>query len=334
MPLDQSVIGRERLCVAGGPAEPVVPAELILEAIGGDTEPFRALLPVGYEAGAAAYRQAASTLHVDDLTRHYTDGLRFFRQQFVPHLKEVLRELTGGVWDFRDFEAYAAGSDVDFMTHLVSAVTAKSQVTLYPGDWYGFRAGVAHAQNIAWEAEGGGALACLCVPSVRNGHVTPEMLRFLSNAGACLLNINLLPTLGPAERRQVALDLAPVLEKSIVSVSFSRGFGLTGSQLGVALVHRDHPFRHAYATQWNWLTYFFNGIAARAFMVLDIEALSQVDASRRHWVSSWLRRNGLPAVETGSYYVKTFRTSGTAPAGLQALHRDGIVRLCFKPPIS
>jgi hypothetical protein len=73
--------------------------------------------------------------------------------------------------------------------------------------------------------------------------------------------------------------------------------------------------------------------AARAFMALDIGVLDQVDAARRHWVSSWLRSNGLPTVEKGSYYVKSFRSGGAVPAGLDALYRGGIVRLCFKPPI-
>jgi hypothetical protein len=301
--------------------------------VGADAEPYRALLPVGYDAGVAAYRRAVSGLATDDLTHHYTDGLRFFHQQFVPYLKDVLVELTGGAWDLRDFHAFAAGSDVDFMTHLVSAVAARALVTLYPGDWFGFRAGVADPGRISWNAEGGGALACLCIPSVRNGHVTPEMIRFLRRSDACLLNINLLPTLHPAERCEVAHDLNAVLEKSVLSVSFSRGFGLTGSQLGVALVHRDHPLRRAYETQWNWLTYFFNGIGARAFMELDVAALARVDKARRAWVADWLAAKGLPVVETGSYYVKSFRPAGPAPAAMSGMQRDGVLRLCFKPPI-
>ena len=48
-----------------------------------------------------------------------------------------------------------------------------------------------------------GRLACLCVPSVRNGHLTEEMLGFLESAGACLLNLNLFPTLAADERRAV-----------------------------------------------------------------------------------------------------------------------------------
>lgn len=292
------------------------------------------MLPVGYDAGVVAYRRAVSGLSAADLTHHYSDGLRWFHQQFVPYLKEVLSELTGCAWDLRDFHAYAAGSDVDFMTHVVSAVAADGPVTLYPGDWFGFRVGVADPRRIAWDAEGGGTLACLCVPSVRNGHVTPQMIRFLHRSNACLLNINLLPTLPPSERRQVARDLRPIVEKSVLSVSFSRGFGLTGSQLGVALVHRDHPLRRAHESQWNWLTYFFNGIAARAFMELDIEAVAGADKARRAWVADWLNANGMPAVQSGSYYVKSFRLSAPASAAIGVLQRDDVIRLCFQPPVN
>ena len=56
----------------------------------------------------------------------YTSGLAFFHERFVPHLKCVLGELGGGVWDLADFVAYAAGSDVDFMTHLVEAVVMRA----------------------------------------------------------------------------------------------------------------------------------------------------------------------------------------------------------------
>jgi hypothetical protein len=220
------------------------------------------------------------------------------------------------------------------MTHLVSAVADNAPVTLYPGDWFGFRVGVADPRNIVSNADGGGALACLCIPSVRNGHVTPEMIRSLHRSDACLLNINLLPTLPASERHQVAHDLRSVLEKSVLSVSFSRGFGLTGSQLGMALVHRDHPLRRSYEIQRNWLTYFFNGIAARAFMELDIEAVARTDKARRVWVADWLIASGLPAVETGSYYVKSFRVTAPTPAAIGVLERGGLVRLCFKPPIN
>jgi hypothetical protein len=123
-----------------------------------------------------------------------------------------------------------------------------------------------------------------------------------------------------------------VLSKSVLSISFSRGFGLTASQLGVVLVPRDHPYHARYAQQWEWFTYFFNGLAARAFLSLDLERVADVDAARRAWVSDWLRAKGLPTIESGSYYVKTFRPAGELPDALRPLARDGLVRLCFKPP--
>jgi hypothetical protein len=301
-----------------------VPAEQV--------EGLRALLPVGYAAGVDAYRAAADGLSVRDLSDHYTHGLGWFRGEFVPRLKEVLGHLSGGAWDLADFDAFAAGSDVDFMTHLVEAVAAREEVCLYPGDWYGFRVGCTHADQVRWEADAAGRLACLCVPSVRNGHLTEEMRAFLEGAGACLLNLNLFPTLEAEERRAVAEALAGVLGKSVLSISFSRGFGLTASQLGVALVPRDHPYRRRYAAAWEWLTYFHNALAARAFLALDLARLGAVDRERRAWVSSWLRERGLPAVATGSYYVRSFRPVGGAPGRLAPLARDGVVRLCFKPP--
>lgn len=289
-------------------------------------------MPVGYAAGADAYREAVATLGARDLTTHYTAGLGWFRGEFVPQLKHALRDLSGGAWDLTDFDAFAAGSDVDFMSHLVEAVAARDEVRLFPGDWFGFLVGSTHPERIKWDANARGKLACLCVPSVRNGHVTSEMLAFLAGADACLLNLNLFPTLEADERRAVAEALAPVLGKSVLSISFSRGFGLTASQLGVALVPRDHSYRARYAQQWEWFTYFFNGIAARAFLALDLERVARVDAARRAWVRDWLKAKGLPAIESGSYYVKAFRPAGALPDELRPLSRDGLVRLCFKPP--
>lgn len=289
-------------------------------------------MPVGYAAGADAYRAAVAALTERDLSTHYTAGLGWFRGEFVPQLKQVLRDLTGGEWDLTDFDAFAAGSDVDLMSHLVEAVAAREAVCLFPGDWFGFLVGSTHPERVRWSADGRGRLACLCVPSVRNGHVTAEMLDFLDGAGACLLNLNLFPTLEPGERKAVAAALSPVLSKSVLSISFSRGFGLTASQLGVLLVPRDHPYRAKYARQWEWFTYFFNGIAARAFLALELDRIARVDAERRAWVCDWLRTKGLPAVETGSYYVKAFRPEGELPDALRPLSRDGLVRLCFKPP--
>jgi hypothetical protein len=290
------------------------------------------LLPVGYAAGADAYRVAAAGLTADDLSAHYSAGLSWFRGTFAPYLKQVLTDLTGGAWDLTDFEAFAAGSDVDFMTHLVEAVAAREDVYLYPGDWFGFRVGCTQGERIRWDSASRGRLACLCVPSVRNGHLTEEMAGFLDEAGACLLNLNLLPTLPARERRAVAERLAPVLNKSVLSISFSRGFGLTASQLGVALVPRDHPYRRRYAAAWEWLTYFHNALAARAFRALDLSATAAVDQERRAWVAAWLREQGLPAVASGSYYVKSFRPAEGVPDSLLPLARDGLIRLCFKPP--
>jgi hypothetical protein len=290
------------------------------------------LLPVGYPAGADAYRAAVAELTASDLSTHYTAGLDWFRGEFVPRLKFILGELTGGVWDLTDFDAFAAGSDVDFMSHLIEAVAAREAVHLYPGDWFGFLVGSTHPERIDWTVSGRSGLACLCVPSVRNGHVTSEMLEFLEGADACLLNLNLFPTLAADERRAVASALLPVLGKSVLSISFSRGFGLTASQLGVALVPRGHPYRARYARQWEWFTYFFNGLAARAFLALDLDRVARVDAERREWVSAWLKAKGLPEVSSGSYYVKAFRPEGELPEALRPLARDGLVRLCFKPP--
>jgi hypothetical protein len=273
---------------------------------------------------------AGLTAH--DLSTHYTAGLGWFRGEFVPYLKRVLEGLAGGAWDLAGFDAFAAGSDVDFMTHLVEAVAAREDVCLYPGDWYGFRAGCTQRERLRWDPASAGRLACLCVPSVRNGHLTEEMAGFLDGAGACLLNLNLFPTLPAGERRAAAGRLAGVLGKAVLSISFSRGFGLTASQLGVALVPRDHPYRRRFAEAWDWLTYFHNALAARAFRALDLARLQAVDGARRAWASAWLRDRGLPAVGSGSYYVKSFRPAEGVPDVLRPLSRDGLVRLCLKPP--
>ena len=36
--------------------------------------------------------------------------------------------------------------------------------------------------------------------------------------------------------------------------------------------------------QWNWFSYFFNALAARAFMNLDLAEISAVNSRRRQWV--------------------------------------------------
>jgi len=299
-------------------------------------ETFRPLLPVGYDAGVDAYRAAVESLSAADLSRHYTQGLTWFHETFVPALKDRLAQLSGGALELDDFVAVAAGSDCDFISHLVEAVSARAPVRIYPGDWFGFRVGCSEPERVAFASDGrGAALACVCVPSVRNGRLTEEMLAFLSAADACLLNLNLYPTLPASERAAVARALAPLLERAVLSISFSRGFGLTASQLGVALVRRDHPLLARLRGAWEWHTYFFNALAARAFLALDLDRTAAVDRQRRRWVGDWLRRCGLPDIDEGSYYVRSFTPDGELAPHLRPLQRGAsgeIVRLCFKPP--
>ena len=293
------------------------------------------MLPVGYSSVAAAYAESAAEMTARDLTEHYTTGLSYFHDQFVPLLKSRLSWLSGGQWsltDFDDFLPFAAGSDVDLMSHLIEAVAAREPIVLFPGDWFGFSVGSTHADNFVRQNDATDRLACLCVPSVRNGHLTGDMLALLESASTCLLNLNLYPTLGSAERSAVAGSLRPFLHKSVLSISFSRGFGMTASQLGVFLLHREHPYVRRFHEQWTWFTYFFNALAARTFLRLNLAELQTVDEARRTWVSRWLIARGLPSVSTGSYYVKSFTLSGAVPGRLQPLTRDGLVRLCFKPP--
>jgi hypothetical protein len=332
--INQSTVKRESLCLARGSAEPALSIEQLENALRHENiEELRPLMPVGYQVAAEAYKKAVSGLTVEDLSGHYRGGLDFFHSEFVPHLKTQLEELSGGQWSLDDFEAFAAGSDVDFMTHIVEAVAAQDKVSLYPGGWYGFLVGTSQRKRIQWTKDSGSSLACLCVPSVRNGHLTEDMASFLDKSEHCLLNLNLFPTMPREEREAVARSLEPVLNKSILSISFSRGFGLTASQLGVVLVRKGHPYLARYTEQWRWLTYFYNAIAARAFMEIDFEAMQRVDNERRGWVKNWLEERGLPAVETGSYYVKCFRFSGVVPEFLKPLQRGDVLRLCLKPPI-
>lgn len=267
-----------------------------------------------------------------DLTGHYQEGMHEFRQVVVPRIKRVLEELSGGAWDFSGYVAYAAGSDVDFMAHVIEAVTHDGLASIYPGDWFGFRVGASRPDRVRFINNAEGSLACLCVPSVRNGHLTQQMLDFLETGESCLLNINLYPTLSATERHQVAKSLAPLLRKSLISISFSRGFALTASQLGVVLVHEDHPLRRKFETQWNWFSYFYNAIAARAFMKIDLAEIRTVDERRTLWVLEQLAAWDMPVVDTGTYYVKSFHVEGRLPSQYSCLQRDGLLRLCFKPP--
>ena len=336
MSIGQLAVRRDGVRLTGGSVEPVVSREQLLAVLNGEEiERLRPLLPVGYSSVAAAYAEAAAEMTAHDLTDHYTTGLSWFHDEFVPQLKSRLSWLTGGEWsltDLNDFVAFAAGSDVDLMSHLIEAVASREPVAVFPGDWFGFSVGSTHRENIVWKSDASGLLACLCVPSVRNGHLTGEMLAYIDSALACLLNLNLLPTLSRVERAANAHSLRPFLDKSVLSISFSRGFGMTASQLGVFLLHREHPYVRRFGEQWSWFTYFFNALAARTFLCLNLAELEAVDESRRTWVAQWLETHGLPSVRTGSYYVKSFTLLGVVPASLQPLTRDGIVRLCLKPP--
>ena len=246
----------------------------------------------------------------------------------MPHVKEVVERLSGGAWDLSEYEAFAAGSDVDFMTHIINA--SEERVVIYPGDWGGFLVGP--SRPVEFSADSRGALACCCVPSVRNGRFTEDMARFCAEARHALLNLNLYPSLPPVERREVAELLAPALERSLLSVSFSRGFSLTASQLGLIFVHRSHPLLAKWRKNWEWFSYFYNAVAARAFMEIDLEEVERVHAVRRRDVAEWHARTGMPYEAAGSYYVKSFRVEGDLPEAYAPLMlHAGLLRLCFKP---
>ncbi len=136
------------------------------------------------------------------------------------------------------------------------------------------------------------------------------------------------------DRQSVASSLLPVMNRSLLSISFSRGFGLTASQLGVVLVPQSHPICQQFGTQLNCSPTSIMLLAAQAFLEMDLEAAQQIDGVRARWVESWLEQNHLPVVRSGSYYVKAFRVEGALPSYFAPLVRDDIVRLCFKPPQS
>jgi len=270
-------------------------------------------------------------LSATHLSSHYTEGRAWLTDTFGPALVDRLRHLSGGQWDLQGWRVFAGGTDVDLITHLVEANAARGPVRLYPNDWYGFLVGGTHDDAVRFDAATPGDLACLCVPSVRNGHLSTEMVDFLERSPVQLLNINLFPTLAQPERTVVARTLRPFLPTAVLSVSFSRGFGLTAAQLGVVLVPPDHPWTSRYERQLEWFTLFYNAIAAHAFLAVDLDQLAAVDAERRLWASDWLSGRGLPDVLTGSYYVRSFRPDGPLAEHLRPLCRDGILRCCLKP---
>lgn len=213
------------------------------------------------------------------------------------------------------------------MTHVINA--SEDPVVIYPGDWGGFLVGP--SRPVAFSSSSQDALACICVPSVRNGLFTGDMARFCRESRYNLLNLNLFPSLPPEERREVGEMLAPVLDRSLLSVSFSRGFSLTASQLGLILVHPDHPLLK-WRKNWEWFSYFYNALAARAFMHIDLEEVDRIHALRRREVEEWHSRRGMPLEASGSYYVKSFRVEGELPAAYAPLMlHGGLLRLCFKP---
>lgn len=332
MQIVKSISEWEGVCVSGREAEPIVSVKSLRDAISpDDVEGFRPLLPIGYDAVANSYKRVVAQLSTSDLTNHYTEGMAHFHSHFIPQLKNRLESLSLNNWDLSDYVGFAAGSDVDMMSHIVEAVSQKNQVALYPGDWFGFLVGSNNQENIHWTTQPDNKLACLCVPSVRNGHITTEMMTYLKASDACLLNLNLFPTLIENERTTVAKELNAVLPKSILSISFSRGFGMTASQLGVILVHKDHPYKRKYETAWNWYSYFYNKLAADTFLDIDLHQLRATDELRRTEVTSWLSDKNLPVVSSGTYYVKSFRVEEELPEYLKPLQRDNVVRLCFKP---
>jgi hypothetical protein len=284
-------------------------------------------VPVGFAHAARAYRRAAAELTAADLSGHYDEGRRFFSERFVPHVKQVLAHLSGGTWDLSGHAAFAAGTDVDAMAHVLDATDGP--VAIYPGDWGGFLVG-STTGRATFTRDARGALACLCLPSVRNGTLTSGMLEFLEPARALLINVNLYPTLEPGERAAVARAVAPLLSRAILSVSFSRGFALTASQLGLLLVPPSRTLPGARGC-WDWFTLFYNALGARAFMEIDTAEVDRVSALRREEVRTWHSGAGLPYQAAGSYYVKAFTVQGDLPGAYAPLLRDGVVRLCFKP---
>jgi hypothetical protein len=62
-------------------------------------------------------------------------------------------------------------------------------------------------------------------------------------------------------------------------------------------------------------------------MAFGLARLEAVDRERWAWAASWLRDHGLPSVETGRNYVKSFGPGEAVPDLLRPLSRDGLVRL-------
>lgn len=89
MSIKQPIIRRDNLCIAGRTAEPTISIERLEAALKDeDIERFRPLLPIGYEATAAAYQTAIKHINANTLSTHYIEGIQFFQEEFVPLFKK------------------------------------------------------------------------------------------------------------------------------------------------------------------------------------------------------------------------------------------------------
>ena len=133
-----------------------------------------------------------------------------------------------------------------------------------------------------------------------------------------------------AHRRGVAASLAGPI--GLVDQLQPRVRPRRRRSFGVFLVHRDHPYRVRFETQWAWFTYFFNALVARASCCSTCPHSRRSTPRGGSGFLDWLENRGLPTIATGSYYVKSFRPIGEVPAILAPLQRGDLLRLCFKPP--
>ncbi len=294
----------------GGSVEPVVSPGQLLNALADEAvERFRALLPVGYAAAADAYRTAVEGLTAESLSTHYTDGLTFFHETFVPALAGRITDLTGGVWDLSGHVAYAAGSDVDFMTHLVEAVAARGPP---PSSWAtGSASGSARRTRtrstgmppaeVPWPASASPRQRT--APDRGDDHISSRRGR-LSPQPEPVSNP------GPSGTSADGPRLLGLLNRSVLSISFSRGFRPYRLATRCALRTSRPSFAAGSPLNGTGSPIFHNALAARAFLAARPPRLESVDRLRRAHVADRLETRGLPSVATGA------TTSG--PSALKA----------------
>ena len=262
MPLDQPAVRRQRVRLAGGSPEPAVPVEQPPEARSRPTRwsDFGRCCRSATRLEPPRTAQRPAELTARDLAEHYTSGLAFFHERFVPHLKECarrakrrrlgpyrLRRLRRG-FGRRFHDASGRGGRrarprlpvPRRLVWLPSRSDSDGEPRL--GRFGPRGAGMpVRAVGAKWTPDPGNAR----LPARRSAlPAEPESLS--DHAG-----------------RRAARSCggaSPLLERAVLSISFSRGFGLTASQLGVFLLHRDHPYRMRFETQWAWFTYFFNAL--------------------------------------------------------------------------